>query len=326
MFDDPAATQASRHVAASAPFFIVFNLKSGHRDRDETLAAIDEVLRGAGRECHVFDVEDPRQLGDVIRHAVAQAQAQQGVVVAAGGDGTINTVTQSLLGTGCVLGVLPLGTFNFFSRTYGIPSEIRDAAAQLLADRAYPAQVGQVNDRVFIVNASLGLYPQLLQEREHAKRYFARSRFVAFWSGLLTLLREHRQLLLRIDDGNGARRLRTPTLFVGNNRLQLERIGIDESAAVDSGRLAAIAPRPVGTLALLWLALRGALGRLGDEERISSFAFDKLDVRPYLPYGRRRVKIAIDGEITWMRTPLLFRVAPEPVYLLRPEHVGEDPG
>ena len=47
-------------------------------------------------------------------------------------------------------------------------------------------QVGLVNDRVFLVNASLGLYAKLLEDREAFKAQYGRHRWVAFWSGLLT--------------------------------------------------------------------------------------------------------------------------------------------
>ena len=50
-------------------------------------------------------------------------------------------------------------------------------------------QVGLLNDRPFLVNASLGLYPQLLEDREAFKQKFGRSRLVALWSGLVTLMR-----------------------------------------------------------------------------------------------------------------------------------------
>ena len=316
----------SRPLACDAPFFVLMNAGSGHHDGEPVEQVIAEVLQGAGRSLDLRVVDDPARLAAVAAQAVAEARERGGVVVAAGGDGTINAVAQATLGTGCAFGVLPLGTFNYFSRTHGIPSDTRRAAELLLSARAYQVQVGQVNDRVFLVNASLGLYPQLLEDREQAKRQFGRSRLVALWSALKTLLREHRQLRLRIETDQGLRVLRTPTLFVGNNRLQLEQIGIAESGVIEQGQLAAVALRPVGTLSMLWLMLRGALGRLGDAERVLSFPFRTLGVKLFLPYGSRKVKVATDGEIVWMRTPLVFRVASQPLWLLRPEQVDGDPG
>src|SRR5690606_11411551 len=114
-----------------------------------------------------------------------------------------------------------------------------------------------------------------------------------------------RQLDLRIEDDGEARRLRTPTLFVGNNALQLDQVGVAEADAVarNRGRLAAIVVKPVGTAMMVWLALRGALGRLGDAEQVETFAFRRLVLDPV---GQRRITVATDGEIRRMRTPLAF--------------------
>lgn len=302
-----------------APIYIVLNGGSGSHDLAATRAAIEQVLTQAGREYHISQVDDPAQLHDLAGQATEQAVASKGIVVAAGGDGTINAVAQAALPTGRPFGVLPQGTFNYFSRTHGIPADTAEATRLLLAARAHPVQVGLVNDRVFLVNASMGLYPQLLENREAYKQQFGRSRLVAFWAGLISLLREHRQLRLRIEYHGETRNLRTPTLFVGNNRLQLEQIGIPESYLLEQGMLAAISLQPVGTLTMLWLLVRGALGQLGEADSVAHFAFRRISVTPALPYGSRRVKIATDGEITWLQAPIEFRIAPDCLYLLKPE-------
>jgi diacylglycerol kinase family enzyme len=184
-----------------------------------------------------------------------------------------------------------------------------------------PVQVGLVGERVFLVNASLGLYPQLLEDREAWKRQFGRSRLVALGAGLVTLLRGHRSLRLRVEAQGQERELRTPTLFVGNNALQLEQLGFPEARAVDAGRLAAIALHPVGRLAMLGLLWRGAFGRLGEADEVIHIATRQLTVRPgrrLVAWRSHRIKVATDGEVAWMRLPLTFRVAPQTLDLLRP--------
>lgn len=83
---------------------------------------------------------------------------------------------------------------------------------------------------MFLVNASLGLYPQLLEDREIYKRQFGRSRVVALWSALCTMLKPHRHLRLHLEHEGSTTELRSSTLFVGNNRLQMEQIGMPEEA------------------------------------------------------------------------------------------------
>ena len=256
----------------------------------------------------------------------------EGVVVAAGGDGTINAVAQQVLGSGCAFGVLPQGTFNYFGREHGIPEDTTAALQVLLAGHVAPVQVGLVNERVFLVNASLGLYPQLLEEREAFKARFGRSRGVAMLAGLRSLLHAHRPLQLRVawcaaDSDRAAAEvsLRTPTLFVGNNRLQLEQIGIAEAPALARGQLVGIVLKPVGGLAMLWLALRGAVGRLGEAERVSSGAFVRMTVRRGRGLGRHRIKVATDGEVAWMHPPLEFSAAPAALWLIQPAKLAVAP-
>ncbi len=181
-------------------------------------------------------------------------------------------------------------------------------------------QVGLINDRVFLVNASLGLYPQLLEDREAYKAQFGRSRLVALVSGLCHLAaRAPAAEVAEIDHAGGETRvLRTPTLFVGNNPLQLQQIGLPEATQIEHGQLAAVLLKPVSTLAMLGLLARGALGQLGEADDVLSFAFDQITVAPAMPYGKRRIKVATDGEIGWAKAPLQFRVSPQPLYLLKP--------
>lgn len=311
------AAKEPRAPAPDAPFVIVMNARSGHDDAAQTRELVEQRLAAAGRRYLIAAIGSGSEIATVATTAVAEAQAQGGIVVVAGGDGTINAVCNVLYGSGCTLGVLPQGTFNFFARTHGIPLEPEHALDVLLTARAHPVQAGLVNDRLFLVNASLGLYPQILEDREGFKRRLGRRRWVALLSGLTTVIQHRRPLTLAIEHEGTVREVRTSTLFVGNNRLQLEQVGIDEASAVGRDRLVGLVLRPVSLAELLWLAIRGAFGTLGDADDVTSFAFGRITVQPRR-LGRR-LKVAADGEITWLTAPIEFKVAPKPLYLLKPE-------
>lgn len=313
------------NTATAPPLFIVLNAGAGRDDADEAQQAIGGVLTQAGREHRFLRPPQSTELPSTARQAVQAAQACGGIVVAAGGDGTINTVVNAVLGSGCTMGILPQGTFNYVGRTHGIPQDATEAARVLLTGTPQAVQVGLVNDRAFLVNASLGLYPQVLEDREAYKQRFGRSRWVAAWSALVTLMQAHRPLRLELASHGEVRRIRTPTLFVGNNELQLRQIGIAEAPALSQGALVAITLRPVGTLAMAWLMLRGAFGQLGEARDVFSFAFESLSVQPAAPLGLRRVKVATDGELLRLRAPLRFRVAPEPLMLIKPAPADSPP-
>ena len=305
------------HLDYAAPLIFIINAASGHSGADAKRAVIEQALQVAGRTGELRFAR-PDALDRMAREASATALAAHSAVVAVGGDGTINAVAQAAHAAGCAMGVVPLGTFNYFARTHGIPTEPAQAAHMLMQAVPTPVQVGTVNGHVFLVNASLGLYPVLLEDRETYKARFGRSRWVAMGAACMTLLRGHHQLHLQIDQGGMVRNVRTPTLFVGNNRLQLEQVGLNLSEhparPLDDGFIAAVMLKPMGTLAMVGLMLRGAMGTLGDADSVDSFAFSRMVVQPH----RRKIKIAFDGEVTLMRTPLEFRVAPQPLYLLKP--------
>ena len=295
------------------------NMRSGAGDRQQALQTLAAVFGQAGVEHRILQVTRPKQLREAAAQAVELAARAGGVVVAAGGDGTLNTVAHAVLETGLPFGVVPRGTFNYFGRTHGIPLDVEGAARNLVEGTPRPVQVGTLNERIFLVNASLGLYPRLLEEREAYKRRYGRTRWVALGAGLATLLRERWQVLLRAEREGEPHLMKTSTLFVGNNALQLEQLGIEEAPALEQGRLVALSIKPVDRWAMLGLLLRSAAGRLGSAETVDSFAFRRLEVEPVLRRVRPvRMKVSIDGETQWMSSPLEFGVAAQPLQLIAP--------
>jgi diacylglycerol kinase family enzyme len=316
--DRAPAFEASARPAAAGPLAIVLNPRSGSQERATAPAALQAMLRGCGRPYELLRIERPAQLARQIAQAVQLARERGGILVAAGGDGTVNAVAHAALQAGLPLGVLPRGTFNFFAQRHRLPIDAADAMRVVLQGRVAPVQAGLINGRAFLVNASLGLYPKLLEDRERFKQRYGRSRAVAIAAGLMTLLRERRRLSLQVERDGDLRRLQTSTLFVGNNALQLDRVGVDEAGAVEQGRLAAVSVKPVGRLAMAGLLLRGAIGRLGDADEVLSFSFRELEVAPIGRIGLPVVKVAFDGETARMHWPLRFEVSPQPLWLLVP--------
>ena len=304
----------------AAPLLFVINASAGAFDADAKCDVIRSALASRGRQGELL-ICQPAELPRVAAQAAQRAVDRRSAVIAVGGDGSLNAVAQAAHAAGCAMGVMPYGTFNYFARTHGIPTD-PVAAAQLLMDaRPQPVQVGAVNNRVFLVNASLGIYPELLQDREAYKARFGRSRWVAFVAACATLLRAQRRLRLHIELGDVVRDVQTLTLFVGNNRLQLAQFGAEPADTLagspGEGSMAALMLRPIGTLSLFGLLLHGAMGRLGEAADVESFEFHHLVVRPRLRPGHPEMMVAFDGEVARMRAPIDFRVLEQPLYLLK---------
>lgn len=321
----PASTPADAADGADAwpalgpevPLYVVLNPRSGRPDTEGCAAALKAVLGEAGRRFELVTPRHPRQLVAAGRQAVARAQAEGGAVVAAGGDGTVNTLAGLVLPTGLPFGVLPQGTFNYVARAHGIPTDTEAAIRALVSPRVRPVQVGQVNGRVFLVNGSMGLYTQALDDRERFKQRLGRSRAVALLAGLFTALAPHRNWVIRLEVDGQETTVVTPTLFVGNNPLQLAQLGLVQPEGRREG-LVAIMARPMSRLAMLGLLVRGAAGHFAESEAVTCLAFRRLTVEPRLPHRPGRLKIATDGETSWMRPPLCFEAAAQRLNLLVP--------
>jgi diacylglycerol kinase family enzyme len=193
-----------------------------------------------------------------------------------------------------------------------------EATRALLHATLRPVQVGVVNQQIFLVNASIGLYAQVFEDREFYKKRLGRSRFIALGVILMTLLREHPHVTLHLDAEERVQVIHTPTLVVGNNPIQLERLGIPDVPALQQDRLIAVTVRSVGVLGLLRLVYHSAMGQLGQAENVVSFAFRRLTVNGRFPFRHRRIKVALDGEVMRLSLPLVFEIAPTPLWLLAP--------
>ena len=314
-----SALSAPRFDPASTLLFVV-NAAAGAVDVDAKRAVIESALVACGRKGELL-ICKPAELARVAAEAATAAVARDAAVIAVGGDGSLNTVAQAAHAAGCAMGVIPYGTFNYFAKTHGIPTEPGAAARLLLQARPMPVQVAAINDRLFLVNASLGIYPELLQDREAFKARFGRSRWVAFVAACATLLRAQRRLRLHIEMGATVRDVQTLTLFVGNNRLQLQQFGAEPEDTLAGtpghGSMAALMLRPIGTLSMIGLLLHGAMGRLGEAAGVEGFEFQQMVVMLTLAPGRSEVVVAFDGEVALMRAPIDIRVLDRPLYLLQ---------
>jgi diacylglycerol kinase family enzyme len=316
------------------PLFILLNAGSGDKNAETVTHKLAKIFGEAGQPYELFLCRRPGDLPAMTKQAVEQASQRHGVVAAAGGDGTIRFVAQAVLAAGLPFGVIPLGTFNYFARDNGVPQEVDLAAEALIAGMRAGSerqvQVGLLNDEVFLVNASLGLYPQLLADREVLKQQHGRSRIVAKFAAFLTLLKRDIKMLLRIehrggDQGNGEKVIPASTIFVGNNSLQLADIGLaDESEDVKNGQLAIIALPPMNAGERIGVAFHGMLGVLSKAPDVTHFACRQLEVEPLSKRRKRSVKVAMDGEISHMQPPLTFRVGPKPLRLIALLSPGDD--
>lgn len=297
-------------------FFVVMNRGSGKNEKDAVRSAIEDELVRAGRR-HEFVPVEPGEIVKACQHAAKLAKEQGGVIVASGGDGTINCAAQAALTHDCPLGVIAQGTFNLFARDLGLPLDAAEATRALLRAQPEPVQVGLVNEKVFLVNASVGLYPKLLADREEVKQKLGRRRWIAMLAALKSLMEWRLKLVLDSEMDGELVKLRTASVFLCNNRVQLERVGIQDFVIdqLDEGRMACLLVPQMRWWSKLGMLASAAFGSLGAQRRIQSFPLRSLTVTAR---NARRLRVATDGEVQYMELPLRFTVSPRPLRVMLP--------
>lgn len=262
--------------------------------------------------------------GDPAPTAAAAAREGFATIVAAGGDGTVAGVAHALAGTASALAVLPFGTFNYFARGLQMPEDAAQAAGAILQGRPHAIDVGTLNGRVFLNNVSIGLYPQILEEREASYARWGRYRMLAHLASLRTILRFQRPYRMTLDLDGTRQLIRTPMVFVARSAYQLDQFGLDGAQAISADRFVMfLAPQQtrLGFLRLAWKLLRKRVDH-GRDVLVSAPARIGISVP-----GRSRVSVALDGEKLKMDLPLRIELAEGRLnVILPPQKTPADPG
>ncbi len=235
-------------------------------------------------------------------------RARRGVklFIAAGGDGTVHHVLQPLAHSDAALAVLPLGTYNHFARDLNVPLDWRGALDVAINGDSKQIDLGRINDRYFVNNVSIGLYPELVAKREERGRDYPRWKARLF--ALYTTLRKYPHVTLSVETAHHREALRTHVFMISNNRYELERIGIEASReTLTEGKLSVYWLPHTSRLRLMRFLARYAAGRV---RTIPGFrSFKTLRMRVQTP--RDHLKVGIDGEVFTMRPPLVVTAAPQ---------------
>ncbi|WP_421118396.1 diacylglycerol/lipid kinase family protein [Aquihabitans daechungensis] len=277
------------------------------------VAAITAAFRAAGAQADVR-VVPPEQMQDEVR-ACWDAPERPRAVVVAGGDGTVSCAAGAAAGTDIVLGALPLGTFNHFAKDIALSDELGAAVAELVGGDVRSIDAAEVNGRVFVNNSVLGLYPDLVAVRDRIRDQRGWGKVRAVPVALVDVLR--RFPMHRLDLRGPAyerRHVRTPLVFVGNGVFGNEDGGAPTRDDLADGFLGVAVSRAKSRWGLVRSALRALVRGAEDVDDIDTVALTELTVDVHV----RHVRVAVDGEICWMESPLRYRIRPGALQVLVP--------
>ncbi|HUQ29308.1 MAG TPA: diacylglycerol kinase family protein [Usitatibacter sp.] len=281
------------------PFPVIVNATAGTGNGRDAAEELREHFAAAGAQVQVMVARNGEDLSLLAKRAVREGHP---VVIAAGGDGTINAVATHVAGSRSALGVLPMGTLNHFARDAGIPSELDAAVRTIVAGHRIRVDVGAVNGKVFLNNSSIGLYPTMVTRRDNRRRRQGSGKWTALFWASLTVLRKHPMLDVELHIDGATKSYRTPLIFIGNNEYVVEGPGAGRRSGLCDGKLAIYITRRHGRRGLVALALRALVGSLRDALDLEALTASSVTIAT----RRSHLPLATDGEVNMMPTPLRY--------------------
>ena len=285
------------------------------------------VIQKALAADHDVHVAETSRRGHATRLALGAAADGVDVVVALGGDGTLNEAANGLAGTETALAVVPGGSTNVFDRTIGLVNDPIEATGQLLAALNRPGSTRRIglasmNGRYFLFNAGVGLDAAVIarvERRRTLKRWAAHPLFV--WSALTTWARHydraHPSVRVEFSDGDAVDGYfvlalnSDPYTFLGARPLHLvPEATLDRAIAVVTFRT--LAPLPFARMVASALGMgRSARGQPAAEVRTDVDGFDVRALQHPLP-------AQVDGEYLGELEHAAFRYEPDVLRLVFP--------
>lgn len=299
------------------PIEVIINAAGGSFVEDHTEELLRKAFEINGLEIDLHLAKTGDEIG---RFGAQAAKSGADIVVAGGGDGTISSVASALAGTGKTLGVLPLGTLNNFSKDIGIPQEI-DRAVQVVANGTTAiVDLAELNGRIFINNSSIGLYPRIVKNRVQQQQKLGYGKWrAAFWA-TLKMFRFSPFLKVGIVVNGKFFLRKTPFVFVGNNEYEMELYNIGRRPALDQGKLSVYFLHRGGRLGVIMLLLRTITGRVKQWRDFEEVLTESVSIQT----RRKHMRVAFDGEVYPVATPLQYKILPKALKVLVPAKDVED--
>lgn len=292
----------------------ILNGAAGSNRARDARARVADLFARHGANARVQLARDGNEIAALVQQAKDDGQSR---IVAGGGDGTVNAVAAALIGAEPALGVLPLGTLNHFAKDLNIPLDLDAAVANVCTGRIAHVDVGSVNDRVFLNNSSLGLYPAIVRNRER-QQHKGHGKWLAFAEATFFVLRRYSRLTisLKLKDQYEDDR-ETPFVFVGNNQYNTTGLHIGERARLDGGKLWIYIAPHARRATLFRLALKTLVGGQ-DQGALEMLPADEFRIGA----RKKRLHVALDGEVMVLDTPLHYLIRPAALRVIVPASDG----
>jgi diacylglycerol kinase family enzyme len=227
-------------------------------------------------------------------------------IVIAGGDGTISRNIKYAVEGNIPLGIIPMGTFNNFASDNSIPEDLISALKIINNFNISSIDIGKIGNIYFINNSSIGLYAESVPIREKTKKEYRLNKITAMILAFTRIFYLFPMLYVDISVGKEHFRRKTPFIFIGNNKYAFDLLSLGERKLLDEGKLFIYFTNCKYRICLLKIGIKALFSRLNDENDFISESGKLFKI-----YSRKRmIRVAADGEIYKMRTPLTYKIIP----------------
>ncbi|HEY0790189.1 MAG TPA: diacylglycerol kinase family protein [Chthoniobacterales bacterium] len=274
--------------------------------KGEKARFVENSLRSVARNVEWWATDGPGQALELARRAAVQGSE---VVVAVGGDGTINEVVNGIAGSPAILGVLPVGTMNVFAYELGLPQQqIQKCWEVIEQGKVKRIDLPSANHQYFVQLAGVGLDAQAVEATDGTLR-----RSIGPFSYLLSAAQVLGQPPPRLEVRcGGGQRFEASFVLIGNGRHYGGPFPVFTQAANDDGLLDVLAFRNQG-YADMFRYLQGLLR--GKPEQVPDIEY--VQTASVLVSSNQDTPVEVDGEVS-LRTPVRFGLSPQPLRVLVP--------
>jgi diacylglycerol kinase family enzyme len=295
---------------------VIINAASGTSDKEDERRILADIFEANGINAEINLAQSGAEIVEIAKRA---ASGDVQTIVAGGGDGTVSAVAAELVDTEKILGVLPLGTLNHFAKDLNIPLDLEEAARAIIAGHIVKVDVGEINGQIFINNSSLGLYPDIVRRREQRQR-LGYGKWNALVRSAFKVFRRYPFLNIRLNADGKEIVTRTPFVFIGNNSYEMESFNIGGRTCLDAGHLSLYMTPRTGRFGLLQIALHALFGNLQQAKDFVSLCTDEI----WIETRRKQLRVAMDGEVSMLETPLHYRVRPAALRVIVPAKTEDE--
>lgn len=244
---------------------------------------------------------------------IEQYTEKDGIVIVAGGDGTISSALGAVYKSQHTLAILPMGTANDLARSLGVPQDVVAAAQVIVNNTQERINLSQVNEHYFVNVAHIGLGVEVTHElTSEMKKYFG---VFAYLGAFTRVMRRNTSFKVTIKADNWSETMRASHLAVGNGRYYGGGNVVDDRSTLQDGQLALFCLKPIRWWRLLMLGINFRRGNLQQAERVVCKTARKISVNTAQPK-----RIEADGEFK-TNTPAEFEMIPDAISVI----VGDMP-